>query len=116
MSKTSQDQREVARIDDQPGATGHYFRERLAEGDAIAPHVKTFAKITVPAGTAMGYHKHEDDQEIYYILKGTGEYNDNGTILPLAAGDVFHCPAGCSHCISNTGDSDLEFIALITEL
>lgn len=116
MSKTTHSQREVVRVDDQPGATGAFFRERLAEGEVIAPHVKTFAKITVPAGTAMGYHQHVNDQEIYYILTGTGEYNDNGTILPLEAGDVFYCPAGDSHSISNTGEEDLTFIALITEL
>lgn len=116
MSKTAHDQREVACVNDQPGATGCFYRERLAEGDVIAPHVKTFAKITLPAHTAMGYHKHADDQEIYYILTGSGEYNDNGTVVPLAPGDVFHCPAGCSHSISNTGDDELTFIALITEL
>ena len=61
----------------------------------------------------MGYHQHVGDFEIYYIVKGEGQYNDNGTIVPAKVGDVFRCADGEFHAIQNTGDEDLEFIALI---
>ena len=48
-----------------------------------------------------------------YILRGEGEYNDNGTILTVGAGDVTFVASGEGHSIRNTGEGDLEFIALI---
>ena len=51
--------------------------------------------------------------EAYYILSGTGEFNDNGTIVTVAAGDVTFTGAGEGHALKNTGTEPLEFIALI---
>nr|MCR4870471.1 cupin domain-containing protein [Atopobiaceae bacterium] len=44
---------------------------------------------------------------------GTGEYNDNGTIVEVGPGDTTICSDGELHCLKNTGDVPLEFIALI---
>ena len=93
---------------------GVYYRQRIAEGtENLGTAMKTFAKITIPAGSAMGYHQHTGDSEIYYIVEGQGTYNDNGTEYPVAAGGVVRCADGESHAITNTGEGDLAFIALI---
>jgi quercetin dioxygenase-like cupin family protein len=98
------------------GGVGFYFRERLAEGpENLGAAVKTYARITVPAGSAMGYHQHVGDFEIYYILEGEGEYNDNGNPVPARPGDVFLCRDGEWHSIKNVGDADLAFVALIVK-
>lgn len=97
-----------------PDGGGFYYRQRIAEGvENLGPHVKTYAKITIPAGTAMKYHKHEGDFEIYYVVEGEGTYNDNGTEYPVKVGDVMRCGDGECHSIANTGSTDLSFIALI---
>lgn len=107
--------REAVKVDAaEMGGTGFYFRERLVEGEEnLGKAVKTYARITVPPGSAMGYHQHVGDYEIYYILEGEGEYNDNGTPVPAHPGDVFKCNDGEYHSIKNVGDSDVVFIALI---
>lgn len=106
--------REIATVDASTnGGTGTYHREPLAVGDDLGPGIKTFARITVEPGTVMGYHQHVGDFELYYILEGEGEYNDNGTLVPARVGDVFRCADGEWHTIKNTGDKDLVFIALI---
>jgi mannose-6-phosphate isomerase-like protein (cupin superfamily) len=97
------------------GGEGIYYRERFAEGEALGNAISTFARIIVPAGTRMGYHQHVGDFEFYYILKGEGEYNDNGTIVPCKPGDVFKCEDGGWHCIINNGSEDIEFVALIVK-
>ena len=58
-------------------------------------------------------HTHEGDNEIFYFLSGTGEYNDNGTIVEVGPGDTTICSDGELHGLKNTGDVPLEFIALI---
>ena len=56
---------------------------------------------------------HEKDAELFYILQGTAEYNDNGTICTVQAGDVTVCPTGTGHGIANKTDEVVEFVALI---
>lgn len=62
---------------------------------------------------SIGLHTHTGDQETYFILEGTGEYNDNGEIYIVGPGDVLICKDGQSHGLRNIGDIDLRYIALI---
>lgn len=74
---------------------------------------RLFAKITLKSGCSIGYHVHEKDSEIFYILKGTAQYNDNGEVRTVEAGDVTFCPAGTGHGIANNSDETVELIAVI---
>ena len=74
---------------------------------------RLFSHTTILPGNGIGYHVHVGDGEIYYILSGRGEYNDNGTVTTVAAGDVTLCPPGEGHGILCVGEEPLELIALI---
>ena len=74
---------------------------------------RLFNRMVIAPGNTIGEHKHEGDNEIFYFLSGTGEYNDNGTIVTVEPGDTTICNDGEMHGLKNTGDVDLEFIALI---
>ena len=50
---------------------------------------------------------------MYYVLSGEGEYDDNGVIVPVKAGDVTFCKNGEGHGLTNTGKEDLVFNAMI---
>ena len=51
--------------------------------------------------------------ETYYILSGEGDYDDNGVVGPVKAGDVTFTPDNHGHGLVNTGETDLIFMALI---
>ena len=74
---------------------------------------RLFAKITLNPGCSIGYHVHEKDAELFYILTGTAEYNDNGAMRTVSAGDVTICPAGTGHGIANRTDGVVELVAVI---
>ena len=74
---------------------------------------RMFNRLVLAPGNTIGRHTHEGDNEIFYFLSGTGEYDDNGTITIVGPGDVTICSDGQAHCVKNTGDVPLEFIALI---
>ena len=74
---------------------------------------RLFNHIVLHPGCGFGWHVHDGDSETYYILRGEGEYNDNGTILTVGVGDVTFVASGEGHSLRNTGEGDLEFIALI---
>lgn len=74
---------------------------------------RVFAHTTVYPGAGLGYHIHQNESETYYILSGTGRFNDNGTIVNVNAGDVTFTGAGEGHSIEALGEEPVEMIALI---
>ncbi len=86
----------------------------LIEGPAeMNDKGRLFAKITLNPGCSIGYHIHDKDAELFYIMKGTAEYNDNGEIYTVKAGDVTICPTGSGHGIANRTDEVVELTAVI---
>lgn len=71
------------------------------------------SKIHLRPGTSIGYHVHDKDAEIFYIMKGTAEYNDGGEVKTVKAGDVTICPTGMGHGIANRSEEDVELVAVI---
>ena len=74
---------------------------------------RVFGHTTLQPGSSIGYHVHNGESEIYYIIKGRGEFNDNGKVVPIAAGDVTYTFSSMGHGLSNTGKDAMEIIALI---
>ena len=74
---------------------------------------RLFANITLNPGCGIGYHVHETDSELFYLMKGQVLYNDNGVEHVLTAGDVMVCPAGSGHAVSNNGEETAELCAVI---
>ena len=73
-----------------------------------------YARVTIPAGSVLGYHEHHGNGESYFILKGTGVYDDNGTKRTIGPGDTTWTPDGSGHALDNSsGTEDLVFMALI---
>ncbi len=102
------------------------YREHMRDGDGtveitnfindpeeLCEKGRMFSKITLKSGCSIGFHVHEKDSELFYIIKGEAEYNDNGTTVTVKAGDVTICPAGTGHSIANKTDETVEFIAVI---
>ena len=86
---------------------------KLLEEEQMHGKAKVFARVLLRPGSQAPFHKHEGSFEAFYILAGKGEVNDNGLIAEVAPGDVIFTDDGESHSIKNTGDMDLEYIALV---
>ncbi len=68
-----------------------------------------FRKRVLHPGSAIGYHLQNED-EIYYIISGTGEMQMNGKSFPVTAGDAILTRPGSSHGLKQTGKDDLVII------
>ena len=88
-------------------------RKIIVSDDELYGKGRLFNLMIIEPGNSIGEHAHEGDNEIFYFLEGTGEYNDNGTIVEVGPGDTTICSDGELHGLKNTGDVPLEFIALI---
>ncbi len=103
------------------------YREHMRDGDGTVKLThfvggpeelngkgRLFARITLEPGCGIGYHVHEKDAELFYVMKGTAEYSDNGEIRTVNAGDVTICPVGQGHAITNRSATEtVELAALI---
>ena len=66
-------------------------------------------------GASIGYHKHEGNSEIMYIISGTGHYEYDGVREEVQAGSVHYCPMNHSHALSNDGEDELVYFAIVPE-
>ena len=74
---------------------------------------RLFNHLILNPGCEVGWHIHHGDGETYYILKGRGEYNDNGTVTKVGPGDVTFVDAEEGHSLKCISEEPLEAIALI---
>jgi mannose-6-phosphate isomerase-like protein (cupin superfamily) len=69
----------------------------------------TFLKRVLHPGSAIGYHLQKED-EVYYIVSGTGEMQMNGKTFAVKTGDAILTRPGSSHGLKQTGKADLVII------
>lgn len=74
--------------------------------------------IVVPPGkAAYPRHNHRNNEEMFVILEGAGEYQLGDEVWPVRAGDVIAAPAGdatTAHQLRNTSTSELRYLAVST--
>lgn len=67
-------------------------------------------------GASSGYHVHEQNCEIVYIISGEGYFKYDDTTERIVAGKVHYCPKGHGHSMVNDGKDDLVYLAIVPEL
>jgi len=110
---TKAGERKVVEVKSANGSADFLLKEMLLSEEEMGEHCGLFGKVTIKPGSELGYHEHHGEGEAYYLLKGCGIYTDNGKEMPVEAGDVVFCADGSGHGLKNTGDEDIEFVALI---
>lgn len=63
-------------------------------------------------GTSIGYHTHQNNEEVYVILDGRGIMTINGQAHEVTAGDVILNKPNWSHGLENQSDTDLKILVL----
>lgn len=72
-----------------------------------------------PGKRAFPFHNHRVNEEMFFVLEGTGEIRLGEDVHPIRAGDVIACPAGgreTAHQMVNTGSVELRYLAVSTKL
>lgn len=65
--------------------------------------------IVYPTGRTTG-HKHEDLEEVYFVLSGRGKMVVGDEEFPIQEGDAFHVPPGAFHVTYNPGIQPLKLL------
>jgi len=68
-----------------------------------------FRKRALHTGAAIGYHR-QDEDEIYYVVSGTGVLTLNGVESIVGPGTAILTRPGSSHALRQQGSEDLVII------
>ena len=105
---------EVSYWKDPCGGKGNMKIEKVLSEAELKDKCGLYARVTLHPGDVLGYHEHHGNGECYFVLSGTGVYDDNGVTRTIRAGDVTWTPDGSGHALSNeNGKEDVVFMALI---
>jgi mannose-6-phosphate isomerase-like protein (cupin superfamily) len=75
---------------------------------------RLFAKLTLPPGSSIGFHQHSEEEEVFVILRGSAETDDNGVKTVLNVGDTILTGNGAGHSIKCVSQEPLEVLAVIS--
>lgn len=86
---------------------------KLLQPDEMLGQGRMFSRFVVPPGSSIGLHRHDGEEEFYYLLAGRGVYQHDEQEIEVGPGDLVSVDNHHSHGLANTGDEPLEFIALV---
>lgn len=72
-----------------------------------------------PGMSAYPFHSHRQNEEMFFVLQGSGEVRIGAQVHAIRSGDFIACPAGgpeTAHQIRNTGNEELRYLAVSTLL
>jgi uncharacterized cupin superfamily protein len=102
------------------GDTAERFEARMGRISMQIGAKKLGYNITaVPPGKrAFPLHNHRFNEEMFFIIEGSGEVRIGEQRYPIRAGDVIACPPGGpekAHQIINTGTTEMRYLAVSTK-
>jgi mannose-6-phosphate isomerase-like protein (cupin superfamily) len=97
------------------GGKGEVIIEKLwNEETELKANNRLFAKLILTPGSSIGFHKHENEEEVFVIIQGQAEMDDNGKVEILNPGDTILTADGAGHSVKSIGDTNLEMLAVIS--
>ena len=103
------------------GAAAQRFDARMgAIGARLGAQKLGYNLTAVPPGKiAFPFHNHRINEEMFFVLQGSGEVRIGAERHPIRQGDVIACPPGgpqVAHQIINTGSEELRYLAVSSKL
>jgi len=103
---------QVINIDDVPVGkiTGREIRDIYNKENTGEAGLSLRVTDVMPGETTYPAHIHRENEEIIFILSGTGDIKIGDTVFPLKPNDAIFIPGGESHIIRNTGDDAMRMV------
>ena len=102
------------------GSAERYESSMGMVGNVLGARKLGYNITAVPPGKrAFPPHNHQINEEMFFVLEGTGEVRIGETTYPIRPGDIVACLAGgkeMAHVVTNTGDVELKYLAISTKI
>jgi quercetin dioxygenase-like cupin family protein len=70
----------------------------------------TLGEVTIDAGFANPLHRHDNCEELLYLIEGTLEHRIGDEWFTMGPGDVIRVPVGVPHQGRNAGDGPARMV------
>ena len=101
--------RENMRGGDKSVKITHYFDEA---NELMSP-ARLCAQLELEPGASIGFHTHENEEEMFVVLSGRALIDDNGTEVEVSVGDTILTGNGAGHAVKSLGPDTLRMLAVI---
>jgi uncharacterized cupin superfamily protein len=103
------------------GAAPEKFQASIGDiGRRLGAQKLGYNLTVVPPGRcAFPFHNHRANEEMFFVLEGSGEVRIGAATYPIRQGDVIaHPPGGpeTAHQIVNTSQAELKYLAVSTRI
>jgi mannose-6-phosphate isomerase-like protein (cupin superfamily) len=68
--------------------------------------------LVLPAGAEQQLRSHEEAEQAYVVVRGTGSMTVSGDTQAVAEGDLILVPPATEHSVRNDGAEDFAFISI----
>jgi mannose-6-phosphate isomerase-like protein (cupin superfamily) len=69
--------------------------------------------VSIKPGETVPEHTHEDEDQIYFVVRGQGFVELDGERTNVGAGSSVMIPIGTRHLITNTGTDVLDYVFFV---
>ena len=95
------------------GGDGHVtITHFFDEANDLRSGTRLCAKLELEAGSSIGFHRHENEEEMFVVLAGRAEIDDDGTKVSVQTGDTI-LTGNAGHAVRNPGPDKLVLLAVI---
>ena len=103
----------VRRFSDAAATDVHRLQARiLMDAGELGSRNMSVNWVEVPAGASEELRSHEEAEQVYVVVKGTGSMSATGDTQRLSEGDLVLIPPATDHSVANDGDSPLALVSV----
>ncbi len=103
----------VRRLADAPTEEWHRLRNKiLMDAGELGSRNMSVTWLEVPEGIDQELHSHEEAEQVYIVVSGTGTMSATGDTQRLEIGDLVLIPPATDHAVANDGDATLALVSV----
>lgn len=103
----------VRRRDEAPVEEWHRLRSRvLMDAGELGSRHMSVTWLELPSGARQALRSHEDAEQVYVVVKGSGTMTAAGDTQRVGEGDLILISPATDHMIANDGDGEFACVSV----
>jgi mannose-6-phosphate isomerase-like protein (cupin superfamily) len=104
---------QVRRLSEAPIEEWHRLRAHvLMDAGEMGSRNMSVTWLEVPAGSEQSLRSHEEAEQAYVVVRGSGTMSATGDTQQLAPGDLVLIPPATDHSVGNDGAEPLALVSV----
>lgn len=103
----------VRRLESAPVEEWHRLRSHvLMDAGELGSRNMSVTWLEIPVGAEQALRSHEDGEQVYVVVRGSGTMSVAGDTQPVGEGDLILVPPATDHAVANDGDVELACVSV----